>query len=111
MDQYKNIQDIDIDADADEDANSNEDGDDDVDVGADENEEENAGRRKYIKKVEESYKTRYGKTKAEIDAENKHILSTQASCLKFVKKYPGHYKVCHYCKQQKAPKIYWKWDY
>jgi len=75
-----------------------------------EDEGEDEDRRRYIKKVEESYKTRYGKTKAEIDAENKHILTTQAKCLNFVKKYPGHYKVCQYCKSKAAPKIYWKWD-
>lgn len=81
MDQYEGIEDLDLD-----------------DQFVDLEEEEGEDRRKYIKKVEESYKKRYGKTKAQIDAENHHILSTQAKCLHFVKKYPGHYKVCKYCK-------------
>jgi len=64
---------------------------------------------KSTKKVESSYKAHYGKTKAEIDKENKHILGTQATCLRFVKKYKGMPKVCTWCKHAKAPAIRWKW--
>ena len=52
----------------------------------------------------------YGKTKRTIDRENQHILKTQATCLKFVRKHPGHRGVCNYCKNQKAPKVIWKWE-
>jgi hypothetical protein len=47
--------------------------------------DESAPKKKYVKKVRSSYKKHYGLTKAKIDAENHHILSTQATCMKFVK--------------------------
>jgi len=70
-----------------------------------ENEEE-----KYKKSIKNTYKKHYGKTKKQIDAENHHILSTQAKCLHFVKKYRGHEKVCNWCKKAPAPKVIWKWS-
>ena len=65
--------------------------------------------KKALKRIKSSYKAHYGKTKAEIDKENNHILGTQATCLRFVKKYKGMPKVCSWCKQAKAPAIRWKW--
>jgi hypothetical protein len=53
----------------------------------------------------------FGKSWNKINAENHHILTTQAKCLRFVKKHPGHLKVCTWCKNSKIPKILWKWDY
>merc|ERR1719473_565226 len=64
---------------------------------------------KYKKAVKHSYKTHYSKTKKAIDAENKHILSTQKKCLAFVKKHRGHPKVCNWCKTAKRPSVIWKW--
>jgi len=63
----------------------------------------------YRKKVRGSYKQHYKRTKKQIDAENKHILSTQAKCLNFVKKYRGHPKVCNWCKRARAPSVIWRW--
>ena len=65
---------------------------------------------KFKKTVKGTYKKHYGKTKADIDAENKHIIGTQAKCLKFVKKYRGHMKVCNWCKKAPEPKVIWKWS-
>jgi hypothetical protein len=56
-------------------------------------------------------KKHYGKTWKQINAQNRHILNTQAKCLRFVRKHPGHQKVCAFCRKQKIPKILWKWDY
>lgn len=64
---------------------------------------------KYKKAIKTHYKSHYGKTKKQIDAENKHILTTQAKCLNFVRKYRGHPKVCQWCRSQKIPAIRWKW--
>jgi hypothetical protein len=61
--------------------------------------------------VKSSAKKHYGKTWKQINAQNRHILNTQAKCLRFVKKHPGHQPVCNYCRKQKIPKILWKWDY
>ena len=72
--------------------------------------EESAPKKKYVKKVRGAYKKHYGLSKAKIDAENHHILSTQATCMKFVKQYRGHPKVCNWCKAAKAPSVIWKWD-
>ena len=66
--------------------------------------------KKYVKKVRSSSTKHYGKTKKSIDAENKHILSTQAKCLKFVSKYREHPKVCDWCRHAKAPLTKYKWD-
>jgi hypothetical protein len=38
--------------------------------------DESAPKKKYIKKVSSTYKKHYGLSKAKIDAENQHILST-----------------------------------
>ena len=57
----------------------------------------------------QAYKKHYSKSKHQIDAENRHILTTQAKCLHFVKKYRGHTKVCNWCKRAPAPSIRWKW--
>jgi len=38
--------------------------------------DESAPKKKYIKKVSSTYKKHYGLSKAKIDAENNHILST-----------------------------------
>jgi hypothetical protein len=62
-----------------------------------------------LKRIKSTYKAHYGKTKAQIDAENHHILGTQAKCLGFVKKYTGMPKVCTWCKHAKAPSVRWKW--
>ena len=64
---------------------------------------------KYHKAVKGTYSAHYGKSKAAIDKENHHILSTQKKCLDFVKKYRGHEKVCHWCRKAKRPSIRWKW--
>merc|ERR1719450_1302958 len=64
---------------------------------------------RYNRANKESYKAHYGKTKSQIDAENRHILSTQAKCLHFVKKHRGHEKVCNWCRRTKVPAIRWKW--
>jgi hypothetical protein len=63
---------------------------------------------RYRKAVKHSYKTHYSKTKAQINRENHHILSTQAKCLRFVKKYRGHAKVCHWCRKNRVIRR-WKW--
>jgi len=65
--------------------------------------------KKDLKRIKSTYKAHYGKTKAEIDKENKHIVGTQATCLRFVKKYKGMPKVCAWCKHAKAPSVRWKW--
>jgi len=65
---------------------------------------------KFKKSVKSTYKKHYGKTKAQIDAENKHIIGTQKTCLNFVKKYRGHMKVCNWCKKAPTPKVIWKWS-
>jgi len=62
------------------------------------------------KNIKGTEKKHYSKTKAQIDAENKHILGTQATCMKFVNKYRGHPKVCNWCKKARAPKVIWKWN-
>jgi hypothetical protein len=64
---------------------------------------------KYHRANKNTYKRHYGKTKAQINAENRHILSTQRQCLNFVKKYRGHMAVCNWCKKAPAPKIRWRW--
>ena len=61
------------------------------------------------KAVRGSYKKAYGRTKRQLDAENRHILSTQAKCLKFVKRHRDHHKVCTWCRRAPAPKLVWKW--
>jgi len=62
------------------------------------------------KNIKGTEKKHYNRSKKQIDAENNHILSTQAKCLKFVRKYRGHPKVCNWCKKAKAPSVIWKWD-
>jgi hypothetical protein len=62
------------------------------------------------KKVSGTSKQHYGRTTKQINAENNHILSTQAKCLNFVRKYRGHPKVCNWCKKAKAPSVIWKWN-
>jgi hypothetical protein len=62
------------------------------------------------KHIVSSYKAHHSKTKAQIDAENKHILSTQAKCLHFVRKHRGHEKVCNWCRAMKVPAVRWKWN-
>lgn len=64
---------------------------------------------KYKKAIKNTYKKHYGKTKAQIDAENNRIISTQKKCLGFVKQYRGLPKVCNWCRHAKAPKDRWKW--
>jgi len=69
--------------------------------------EEDAER--YKKAIQSSYKAHHGRTKKQIDAENKHILSTQKKCMNFVRKYRGHEKVCNWCRRMRMPAIRWKW--
>jgi hypothetical protein len=66
------------------------------------------GEDRYHKAVKHSYKTHYSKTKAQINKQNHHILSTQAKCLRFVKKYRGHPAVCHWCRKNRVVRK-WKW--
>lgn len=65
---------------------------------------------KHRKVVKNTYKKHYGRTKAQIDRENRHILTTQSKCLRFVKRYRGHMKVCNWCKKAPPPKVIWKWS-
>ena len=62
------------------------------------------------KKVSGTSKQHYNRSTKQINAENNHILSTQATCMKFVNKYRGHPKVCNWCKKARAPKVIWKWN-
>merc|ERR1711865_65184 len=62
------------------------------------------------KNIKGTEKKHYNRSKKQIDAENKHILSTQTKCLSFVRKYRGHPKVCNWCKKAKAPSVVWKWN-
>jgi len=63
------------------------------------------------KNIEGTSTEHYGKTKAQIDAENKAILDTQAKCLDFVKKNQGHPEVCEWCRSEyQKPDIIWKWN-
>jgi len=58
----------------------------------------------------DTYKAHFGKSKAAIDAENKHILGTMSKCLHFVKNHGGHSAaICGWCKHRKPPTIRWKW--
>eukprot|EP00493_Phyllostaurus_siculus_P016206 UN16452 len=54
----------------------------------------------------------FGKTKAAIDAENKHILDTQKTCLDFVAQHTDHPQVCNWCHEyaQPASKEIWQWN-
>lgn len=80
-----------------------------AEVDADEDSAPKTKKDKTVKRIKSSYKAHYGKTKSAIDKENNHILGTQATCLRFVKKYKGMPKVCSWCKHAKAPEIRWKW--
>ena len=63
------------------------------------------------KNMEGTFKQHYGKSKEEIDAENKKILDTEKKCMNFVKKYQGHPQICNWCrKSYKQPKVVWKWS-
>lgn len=64
-----------------------------------------------VKNIKENYEKHYGKTKAEIDKENKYILDTTKKCLDFVKKNQGHPEICEWCqKEYKVPEVLWKWN-
>jgi len=63
------------------------------------------------KNTQSTYYKHYGRSKASIDKENNHILSTQKKCLNFVNKYRGHPKVCTWCKNHyKVPAVRWRWS-
>jgi hypothetical protein len=53
-----------------------------------------------------------GKTKAEIDTENKHILETQAKCMDFVNAHQDHPAVCNWCHANSQPESgeIWQWN-
>lgn len=53
----------------------------------------------------------FGKTQAEIDAENKHILETQKTCMDFVSTHKDHPAVCNWCHENAQPTgETWQWN-
>lgn len=64
------------------------------------------------KNTEETIQKHFGKTQAAIDAENKHILETQATCLDFVNNHKDHPAVCNWCHENAKPETgeTWQWN-
>jgi hypothetical protein len=60
---------------------------------------ENHGIANYKDNTKEGMAAHYGRTQAEIDAENKKILDTQKQCLDFVNDHPDHPEVCKWCQE------------
>merc|ERR1712048_1000666 len=64
------------------------------------------------KNTEDTIQKHFGKTKAEIDAENKHILETEAKCKEFVASHKDHPAICNWCHNEAQPdsKEIWQWN-
>ena len=57
------------------------------------------------KRIKGSYKSHYGKSLKAINKENRYILGTQAKCMRFIKAYRGHRKICNWCAKSKVPAV------
>jgi hypothetical protein len=71
---------------------------------------DNHGISNWVDNTKESEQAHFGKTKAEIDAENKKILDTQKQCLDFVNDHPDHPEVCQWCRDNHEPTDPWQWN-